>query len=318
MANLQLIILTSLSKTLSNTYIIHEILIILKPAIIFLIIAHNHSVLKQIFNIAAPGEHIAAQKILSMRIGVQHFSFAISNNNSDQLFQLVWYSADEIDENVLREIYARHPELRGSFYKILICYDHPGSIFVPDTFCNKNNSRMMLQTMYGSNGSDVILNETVTDWQLQNVYTIPSILKDWIRQHFPTAECWHDHTIGAKHINAGDAEGGLVIDFREHDLSVIVSKASKLLMVQTYSYSSPSDVIYYLLKICKEFSFLQEQVNLTISGLVEKESSLYRELYQYFLQLQFREPAWQIPVSQQEYYPSHFFTSLNDLALCAS
>lgn len=274
--------------------------------------------LKQIFNIVTPGDHNAAQKILSVRIGMQHFNFAISNNNSDQLFHLVWYSADEVDENILREIYARHPELRNTFYKVLVCYDHPGSIFVPDTYYNGENSRYMLETMYGSNGSNVIMNEAVTGLQLQNIYIIPQFVKDWILQHFPNATCWHDHTIGVSHITTADSEGGLMIDFREHDFSVIVSKANKLLMVQTYTYSSPSDVIYYLLKICKEFFFLQEQVKLTISGLVEKESALYRELYQYFLQVQFREPAWQIPISQQEYYPPHFFTSLNDLALCAS
>jgi hypothetical protein len=49
---------------------------------------------------------------------------------------------------------------------------------------------------------------------------------------------------------------------------------------------------------------------------VAKESNLYRELDHYFLALSFREPDWSIPGEQD--YPPHFFTSLNDLSLCAS
>ena len=284
----------------------------------FLLLHPINRTVKQIFNISAEGEHKPGQKVLSVRIGAQHCNFAISGFNSDQLFRLVWYSGNEITETDLGEIYIRHAEMRETFFKVLVCYDHPQSIFVPDNLYKHEDARLMLETMYGKNGKDVVMAETVVNWQVQNVYSIPQDLKTWVKQHFPDADYIHNHTIAAKHINATDFEGGMMTDFREHDFSVIVNKANKLLMVQTFSYAAPSDVIYYLLKICKEFSFLQEQVRVTISGLIEKESALYRELYQYFLNIQFREPLWQIPVSQQEYYPVHFFTSLNDLALCAS
>jgi Protein of unknown function (DUF3822) len=273
---------------------------------------------KQIFNISKEGDHSTAKRVLAIKIGARHCNFSISEYKATQLFRLAWYSGGEISENNLRDIYIKHPELRGSFHKVLVCYDHPESIFVPDSYYKQDDSRVMLETMYGRNGKDVIINEAVSGWQLQNIYSVPQDVKDWVTGHFSLAQQWHNSTIAIKHINTTDFEGGLLIDFREFDFSVIVSKANKLLMVQTYFYSAPSDVIYYLLKICKEFLFMQEQVRLTISGLVEKESALYRELYQYFLQVRFREPFWQIPVSEQQEYPAHFFTALNDLSLCAS
>jgi hypothetical protein len=271
---------------------------------------------KQIFNIS--GDTQTGEKILSLRIGVRHCNFSVSSRDGEQLYRLTWYSGAETDENRLTDIYSKHPELREVFHKVLVAFDYPQSIFVPENFYRQENSRLLLETMYGRNGRDVIAAEEVDDWQIKNIYSIPYDVNHWIMQHFPGAILLHNHTIAMKHFDPTEFEGGLMIDFRENDFSVIVSKANKLLMAQTFFYSSPSDVIYYLLKICKEFVFLQEQVRLTISGLIEKESALYRELYQYFLQLRFREPAWQIPVSEQESYPVHFFTSLNDLALCAS
>jgi hypothetical protein len=42
---------------------------------------------------------------------------------------------------------------------------------------------------------------------------------------------------------------------------------------------------------------------------------LFNALYQYFTHISFRLPNWDFPSGQ---HPSHFFTSLNDLALCGS
>jgi hypothetical protein len=271
---------------------------------------------KQIFNIS--GNAQAGEKILSLRIGVRHCSFSISDRDGQQLYRLVWYSGAETDEHTLTDIYIKHAELRDVFHKVLVAFDHPPSIFVPENLYRQEDSRLLLETTYGRNGRDVIAAEEVKEWQIKNIYSVPYDVNHWVIQHFPKAIVLHSHTIAMKYFDPTEFEGGLMVDFRENDFSVIVSKANKLLMAQTFSYSSPSDVIYYLLKICKEFVFLQEQVRLTISGLIEKESALYRELYQYFLQLRFREPAWEIPVPEQESYPAHFFTSLNDLALCAS
>ena len=70
-----------------------------------------------------------------------------------------------------------------------------------------------------------------------------------------------------------------------------------------------------ILKVCQENNLSQEQVKLSLSGLIEKQSVLFKELYQYFIHVEFRNAGWQLPGNE---YPAHFFTSLNDLARCAS
>ncbi|MBL0129692.1 MAG: hypothetical protein IPP43_00005, partial [Chitinophagaceae bacterium] len=47
---------------------------------------------------------------------------------------------------------------------------------------------------------------------------------------------------------------------------------------------------------------------------IDKQSSLYKELYQYFIGVEFSDASWN---SMRE-FPDHFFTSLNDLAKCVS
>jgi len=106
----------------------------------------------------------------------------------------------------------------------------------------------------------------------------------------------------------------LVVDFRTNDFTVLASKGSLLLLTQTFAYSTPEDVLYYLLNTCRQFNLSQQELQLQLSGLIDKRSSLYNELYQYFIHIDFREAGWNL----KNEYPAHFFTSLNDLATCAS
>ena len=110
-------------------------------------------------------------------------------------------------------------------------------------------------------------------------------------------------------------ENGIAADFTPGYFRVIVKKDGQLHLAQTYAYTTPLDVVYFLLKICSEFGLSQEQSTLSISGLVEKESALYRELYNYFLNIQFRNPA---QPDLPDGHPAHFFTSISNLAVCAS
>lgn len=274
--------------------------------------------MKQIFTISPGKEHNAAQQILSLRLGEQHFGFAISNPATNELLQLTWYSADETGSQELHEVYMKHPELRQSFYKTMIGYDHPQSVLVPLQVYDQAGSRLLLETMYGVNGKHSVVTESIPGWQLQNVYAIPGETQDWITGHFPAGHYWHNYSIGIRQIQATDQEGTILVDFRNHNFTVIACRENKLLLAQTFSYASSADVLYHLLKVCTGFSLTQETVTLVISGLVEKESNLYRSLLQYFLHIRFREPAWEAPAEAGQDIPAHFFTSLNDLAACAS
>jgi hypothetical protein len=171
--------------------------------------------------------------------------------------------------------------------------------------------------MYGVNGRHAVINEAVPNWQLYNVYAIPAYLQEWIGRYFPKAIYQHNYSIGIKQLQTSDFDGNALLDFRMNDFSILLNRANKLLLAQTFPYSNPADVLFYLIKSCKEFSLTQESVQLSVSGLIEKESNLYRELVHYFINIQFREPGWTITSPDQE-YPPHFFTSLNDLAQCES
>lgn len=271
--------------------------------------------MKQLFHIETEGVDELTQQVLSLRIGDKHCSYAITDKSGNQLLKLSYYELEEHDLNLDSALFEKLNLDGSAFYKVRISFDFPESTLVPGPHFNRDDAGFMLKNLYGVNGSSAIISESITEWQVYNVYAVPGRILDWVNKTFATGKYWHQYTISLPKIEAADPAGHLMVDIRQHDCMVLVAAGGKLLLAQTFEYSSPEDVLYYLLKICQEFGLSQLEVRLSLSGLLDKQSVLYKELYQYFMRVEFREASWK---DADKEYPSHFFTSLNDLAQCES
>jgi hypothetical protein len=118
-------------------------------------------------------------------------------------------------------------------------------------------------------------------------------------------------------VNGDAAHDVILVDFKNGHFSAIVIKEGRLQLVQTYPYVEKADVLYYLIKICSTFSISQRKVKLILSGLIERQSALFKELYSYFVDVSFKSnPAsLKLPFAFRQ-YPEHFFSSLFNLAVC--
>ena len=267
--------------------------------------------MKELFHIKNDSSKNAEQ-VLSLRVGEKHISFAVTDKSGSVLYELAYCTADAWNENKLAELGAAYPALNSSFLVVIVAYDYPQSILTPSADIKPEEAGILLNTSYHNNQSPEV--EAIPHWQLYNVFTAPKEIQEWVSKKFPAAKSGHQYSQEMRNINAADNNGTMQIDFRKEDFTILVARESKLLLANAFEYSTPEDVLYYLLKICQQFSLQQQEVQLQLSGLVDKKSTLYNELYQYFIHVKFRKASWNV----QGEYPAHFFTSLNDLARCAS
>lgn len=274
--------------------------------------------MKQLFHISEVEGKESIQPVLSIRLGEKHFCFSISDFISNELKQLAYYTTDEINDIFLQELFTATPVLNGPFYQVLVCYDYSQSSLISTRDYKHEDTNLLLNTMYGLNGTATIISEPVAEWQLYNVYAVPKNVHEWITKKFAAVKYCHQYTINIKNLNPTIESSNLLVDLRKDDFTILVMDNNKLLLTQTIIYSTPDDILYYLLKICQQFGLSPQEVKIGLSGLVDQQSALYRELYQYFLHVEFRNVRWTIPASANTDSPLHFFTSLNDLSQCAS
>lgn len=250
-------------------------------------------------------------QVLALQIGDSYAGFTVSDKEGHHLYRVAYCTTEEWSETDLLSFFEKYDLAKQDFYDVQVAWNFSAATFVPARYFQLENSTGILSGLYGNIAGSSVIAESVAEWQLQTTYAAPANVLEVVKRIFPAAKYRHLRTLLLKKLTS-NAAGALEVSFQTDSFTVIATKGSKLLLAETYTYSSPEDVLYYLLKICKQFSLLQQDVALQLSGLVDKQSALYRELYQYFIHIEFNVAAW-----GETMYPAHFFTSFNHLAQCA-
>ena len=214
---------------------------------------------------------------------------------------------DSVSDNILEEI-----KKETEYDKILFCSCFSQAILTPAKMHQKDSS--FLPYLYDDAKNAVVVCDVISEWQMVNSYNFPASLYKKILVAFPLACFLHAYTPSIKIYNGYVAESQVAVHFTPANFRVIVKKEGKLQLVQMYRYQAPLDVVYYLLKIAQEIDLLKDDTCIILSGLIEEDSALYKELHQYFLNVHFALPG-NISLQNNE-LPQHFFTSMYNLAAC--
>lgn len=252
---------------------------------------------------------LASSNILLAEIGINYFCYG-AFDKVDQKINFVRYNTFqklEFDQMVSSMVDQMKTAQAG---KLIVATAFPQALLVPQKFAA--SATALNQSLFKVPAVKV-LQDRIAEWQLLTSYAVPQSLYTALSTSFNMPEFYHTYTsmIRSRQDTVDDS---IQINFHTTTFSVLVKKSRAIQLVQTYSYSSPLDVVYYLLKICYEFELSQSDVLLVLSGLVEKDSALYSELQQYFIQLQFASPSdLKVPDSD---HPDYYFQSLYNIAAC--
>ena len=254
-----------------------------------------------------------------MEIGEKHICFGIINRENRQLKEAGYYISDQVELNLIEHLFEHHMELQATFNQTLISYHFPDSVFVPLKYFNPVEATSLLNTLVGKNASEMTLSEPVMEWELQNIYRVRKTLHNSLEKNFATGKYWHTYTVALKNSLSVPEGPRLWADFKPHEFTVLLIRDHVFQLAQIFPYTTPADVLYHLLKICSNFSVLQNEINIILSGLIEQQSALYEELHKYFLYIEFNAPNGAIRMDESFYdYPAHYFSPIYKLAACVS
>lgn len=270
--------------------------------------------LKQLFHIDHPGNR--SDQCLSMVLGNRHAAFAITGPGGTTLHRLAYCRRETSagwgwETGELDAFLAAYPCLQEPFREKRVGYEFSEGMLLGQLSLQPAQASLLSGCISGHNGK--MVTEPVPGWQLQTLCKVPAETIEWVEKHFPGSRSLHQYNLSVQRIGAGSSEGRLRVEFRGDEMLLSAAQNNRLLLVQAFGYTTPSDALYHLLNACRHFSLDPGTVQLEVSGLLEMQSALYRELFQYFRNLSVRGNSWDTGPD----YPSHFFTHLNDLATCA-
>lgn len=246
--------------------------------------------------------------------GERYCCYTVYNHENRSLAGLHYFifeqpaSTEEVKE-VIRQL--KSEGLRYS--RVVFCSGFPQATLVPRQYFSESHAPVAVLT--GEKRMNYF-HDPIGEWQVVNNYAFPRNIYEKVQEAFGPIEMSHVYTNSLKTYNGHNAPAQVTVDFTPDIFRVVVKKEGQILLAQMYSYSTPLDVVYYLLKVFQELQLPKEETYVVLSGLIEEASALYRELHSYFVNIHFVEPSGISPITTE--YPNHFFASIYNLALCVS
>lgn len=273
--------------------------------------------MKAAFNISPSASEINTLHLL-VETGAQRISFTWFNKAPFVVKGLITYNHPEQLTGVdIKNIISSHESLMQGTVSTTICYDFKESVLVPGKYNYNSMSEDALALMYGRRNDVVLNNDFITSANIYNHYRIPSEMEQVFSEKFPRADIFHSTSLQLEQLT--QEKDLLYCILYQHSLKTILFKEGVLQVVQQFNYTTPEDVAYHLLNTCEQFSVKPSEVDLRLSGMVDEQSRLYGEMYNYFQNISFQNVADGIYVSEEiKALPAHFFSHLTALAICVS
>lgn len=218
-------------------------------------------------------------------------------------------------ENEIKNIFNSNHSLKHSFSSVTVCYNFKESVLVPEKYYNTAAVDETVALIYGEHKGAVIKNDVIKPENIYNLYRVHKNIDAFFSDKLPAAAFCHSTSL---QLNNKMTDTYLHCIIFHNAIKVIFYKEGKLQIIQQFGYHTPADVAYHLLNICSQYETEAGSLPLYLSGMIDKDSNLYNELYKYFLNINFDIAPEAILSAEIKKYPPHFFSHLTALASCVS
>ncbi len=240
-------------------------------------------------------------------IGIEEYQFSESYND----YSLV---------SPLKEITANNSIYKASFKSINVAFVNNRSTLIPNAIFKADKLESFHQFNFTKQEEDQFFSDQLINLSAHNIYSIPDYITDIFKGLM---------NVSFKHFSSSLIENALIKAKKNKALSlihvhvlpsyfqIVVIKNQKLEFYNSFIYQSSEDFIYYLLFVLDQLNINNEEASITLTGHVEKNSTIYTILYKYIKSLSFGTRPDNLKFSYIfEETPQHFHHALFNQFLC--
>jgi hypothetical protein len=210
---------------------------------------------------------------LVAEIGINHIALLVKDEHSLQAFEL-FELKDEIGnwKNVFVALANQSKIIGRKYIDTTIFLNTVEALIVPAEKFRKESMEPYLTAVYGNTENDKCEADIVNiPTNPANIFRLSTKLDEAVNTHFSNYKYIHTYTKILENLlgNGNVLMEMLKVQFYPKHMTVTVIYGNKLMLMQSYPYSSPEDIIYYLLNIVQEFSLNVNSTAVEVSGMLD-------------------------------------------------
>jgi hypothetical protein len=271
------------------------------------------------FSITGSNANRAATHLF-INAGMQGISFTTWDKASNSFVSvLVYHFAKSLSKNevaaAIENILNEAELLQQNFTKTEITWCFSESVLVPHEYFDKAAKKEVLGLVYGDMKDCSVKDELILQHNLHNIYAIPAAIENRITKKFPYALQTHQSSL-LMNMDANEKDW-LYCHFYTDSLTVVLRKQGQLQLIQNFEFGKPEDVLYHVLNVCQSFEVDVTATTVTVSGMIDVSSNLYKELYKYVGAINFYALPGNFNYAEEiTHHPAHYFSHLFATAAC--
>ncbi len=257
---------------------------------------------------------------LIAEIGVNHIALLVKNDHNLQAFEL-YELKDEIGnwKNVFVALANQSKIIGRKYIDTTIFLNTVEALIVPAEKFRQESMEPYLTAVYGSTENDKCEADIVNiPTNPANIFRLSTKLDEAVNAHFSNYKYKHTYTKILENLlgNGNVLMEMLKVQFYPKHMTVTVIYGNKLMLMQSYPYSSPEDIIYYLLNIVQEFSLNVNSTAVEVSGMLDIGSRHFELLENVFGRLSLETiPGDGLFKEHLNVSNAHFYTPFTNLSL---
>lgn len=256
---------------------------------------------------------------LVCEISNEGVSFCIKNIKEQKFIGVAVYNFDRSRPQAgfhiaLQILFSTKPFLAKKYQKVTVVFSTTESTLIPFQLFDSETAGEALKLVVGNLSPDYTgITDLITEKGYYNSYRISNDIFNTVLGRFSNMESWHQYSVLlGRH---SSTENKMYAIFYSYKMVVSLFVEGKCRLVNSFNYQYAEDVSYYLLSVREQHGF--DDIPIEVSGFIEKDSTLYLELYKYFKEISFADlPPFCEYSEDIARFPSHYFSHLFELDPC--
>ena len=258
---------------------------------------------------------------LSIELSLNNFSFCILDINklSYQYFKTEEFNSNSIKKSTdnIIEIINKNPTIQSEFSSLSVAYNGFPNTLIPSSIYDESYEEKVLNlnTKHFNN----ILRDNIHSQETKLIYSVPKQITSIIDSFFPQAKCNAQESILInQYSKLQEIQEIAYIDICLNKVMITILKSGKLILNNSFNFSTKEDLLYYILFCFEQLKLSTESIRVKLFGEIKKNDENYNILYEYIRNISFGENVQNIIFPDKfRRLEKHQYYGLFSQVLCA-
>jgi hypothetical protein len=224
-------------------------------------------------------------------------------------------------KDLLENVSSHSRLLRGyEFLKVTAGIMTPEFTLVPEALFKPGDENTYFKKNFPDSVNSRIRAQHVPSFHLYTIFGFESELENELNHLFQDPQFYHYSQAlltGIVMKMKSDSGKQLWLNVRTDKIDIIVSENKKLLLMNSFSWQTNEDILYYTLFVSEQLELNPEIFPMTVTGDIEMGTALHQLLYKYIRKINIPEKPGSLSFAlATDDLPFHHYSLLYNLALC--